>query len=127
MSLQATLINYHNGIWYELVFNETMAMLNKDGNVFISFPPELNNWKIRLVFQDNAYNSLANIQTEFDANEIVLKLTNWYSDTGIQNQEPLLLQSRDGKLSLLAVIKAIGNRFQNQRGLTISIWKKVTQ
>lgn len=112
-----------NNSWYKLVFNETMLLLSRDEDFFLTLPQTLNNWKIRIKFLSDRSISALPVEMEFPNDEIHIKLTNWYSDAGVQTAEPLRIQSKDGKLKVLVVIKTFANRTHNHRTLMLSIWK----
>lgn len=124
MAIQGEIYNKFSNEWYKLAYNESFSLLNKDGEVFVVLPKELHKWKIRIVFESNVNIVPYPVKTEIANDIIVFRLINWYSDTGVYNTEPILLNSQDGKFSIFAVIKSIANRTQNHRSLMISIWEK---
>jgi hypothetical protein len=110
--------------WYKTVFNESILLLERDGDFFLELPSDLYNWKIRIKFSTNNNLSQAMpIQMEYPNGEIHIKLTNWFGDVGVQTSEPLQVKSKDEKLKLLIVIKTIANRTHNYRTLMLTIWK----
>jgi len=124
MASDALVFNLFKNEWYELVFNETMGLLNRDTQVYLTIPA-LGNWKMRLIFQHNpTYIRAGQVFPEIKDGEVELKFTNWYADTWMQTTDPISLNSQDGKISTLTIIRTTANILQNHRQLTISIWKK---
>lgn len=130
MATAASVLNWYNGNWYRLVFNETMLLLSRDQEIYIRLGSDLNNWNLRVIFDSASSPSIFNVapaqvKTEVKEGEIEIRLTNWYSETGTQNTEPLILESIDKKLTALTVIRSVANKHQDQRAIAISIWRKI--
>lgn len=124
---QGRAYNLYNNAWYELFYERNLVLLSRDGMAFLELPKSLNSWRIRIVFDSGHSMAPMPIRMQLDGDVIQLILTNWYSDSGVQNTEPLVLNSKDNSVQLLVMIRTTANRTQNYRNITVNIWKRMPE
>lgn len=122
------LIATANSGTYELVFNSSFSLLNKDDLISVDLGKGLFNWTIHITFYDN------NLQepgtSELTTNDKIKNLVTinnnrWYSDDWIEITNPHEIKSQDGQTHLLVKLRSKANNVQNFRVVEVTIWKKL--
>jgi hypothetical protein len=109
---------------YELVFNETLILLDKNSSVRIRFPKEINHWSIAFVFKDDLTKGKVSYTTILKDKELLFTLNRWYSDKWVENSIPDLMKNEEAKIHLFIKFRSEANEQQNFRSLTVTVWKK---
>lgn len=122
---------FYKGAWYELIFNETILLLEKNSEIDIKFSKKISDWTIKFKFNDTstATNWLSGLPPEknyklnIENNNITFILNNWYSDQGTENQVAEPINSTDKTIKLLVKFRSAANNSQDIRTLIVSIWQ----
>jgi hypothetical protein len=132
-----TTLNNENSEQYELVFNESLLLLNKDDEIAIRFGiPRLHDIKnrdkrvplnLKIKFTDDAAIGVGNVSPEYGGNDIRITLNKWYADTWITNADPIEFAYKEGDVyreDLKLQIRTSASPLKRHRSITISLWQK---
>jgi hypothetical protein len=111
---------------HELIYSSSFIMLNKNDFISVYLNEKLNNWVLHISFYDN--NKQPPLSVDFNVREdsnLSINCNKWYADNWLENPEPFVVKSKDGKTNALIKIRSLANYTQNQRTLEVSIWKKI--
>jgi hypothetical protein len=123
MAGEPNVFNSHENKWLRLIFNETLLLLNRDGEVWVNLGSETSNWILRIQFSNEGFMAANTLTHDTQGKEIIIKLNRWFSETGIENTEPLYFQSADKSVEIYVKIKTVASMYQKTRTLTITVWK----
>lgn len=113
---------------YELVFNSSFSLLNKDDLISIDLGKKLFNWTFHITFYDNNRQSPGGSELKTDdkiKNLITINNNKWYSDDWIELMTPYEIKSQDEQTHLFLKLRSKANAIQNFRVVEITIWRKL--
>jgi hypothetical protein len=108
---------------FDLIYNSTFTLLDKNDSFSVFFSNKLNNWHLAASFFDDKIKSALSTNLSTENNIISLIHYNWYSDDWAEYSSPFMVQSANKKITIYIKLRSKANRSQPFRTVEITIWK----
>lgn len=108
---------------YELVLSEHLLLLGKNDIVNIPLIYPTINWVIMLIFRTDNITKAGDAKVIYDGNVIKYTLTNWHSDTFMENAKPFILKGKETNNEFQIKLRTSATINSDFRDIQITIWK----
>lgn len=109
----------------ELIFTESILMLEGSDKVIIDVPAVKENFKMLLQFVDDENQERLSGVSKIINDNLEITYFNWVSKRYIENVNPMLFSIRGNKY--FVKVRTSGHREKDTRSLLISLWKKTKE
>lgn len=113
---------------YSLLYDKSVLLLPGSTIFRFSISPALLSpaWNFKIILSDDTTQLAFSTNTEItNNNEINITLYSWYSDSWIENVEPIEIASKNSSVKLAVKIRVAMNQYQPElKHIIVSVWKK---
>ena len=108
----------------ELVFTKSLILMGRDDTVTISFNENQPPLTLRITFIETEDIPVMATRWKVENNNAFLELNKWYTDTWVENDQPIYFTTVDKSITFFVKIRSTANVNQDIRHLSINLWKK---
>lgn len=111
---------------YELLFSEQFNLVYKNDTIILKLIDDLESVNLRIVFIDDENIDRLKGTSKRVNNEIVYTVNKWYSDTYVENIEPMMIYSNiQTGIEWFLKLKTVATVNGKHRQVFVTIWKKI--
>ena len=107
---------------FNLLFTQTLLLLDRNDKVKIVLPDSVYNWELHVNFTDDELVAPFNLNYVIEERIIKVTLNKWYADSWVENHDPMILETKSKNVSLRIKFRSSANNSLSNRILIVTVW-----